>query len=271
MNVSFTEYQPHQDLTPFIQSYWSGNFNLSGEDNFNQSIVPNGCIELIIHLTDDHCYLSKNDDQWCKSPIFTLMGLFPKSYDVRFLKHVKVFGIRFYPDGIRNIFGVAPSEFLSTYEDGSDVLGKEFYNFCAQIREAKTSANQKLLTDKFILKQLAKNINSYDYTHLVMKAIRSSNGMANYQYLVNQIPISLRQLQREFKNQYGLTITDYMRLSRINAIHQYMQNNSGSLTELAYDLDFTDQSHMIREYKNFVGVPPRKFIRNRDSFVVNIG
>ena len=104
-----------------------------------------------------------------------------------------------------------------------------------------------------------------------MKLIRQTQGLENYQKLTEQIPISLRQLQREFKNQYGLTIKDYMRISRINAIHQYMQTNNGSLTKLAYDLDFTDQSHFIREYKNHVGIAPKKFTKNQDAFIVNIG
>ncbi len=269
MNISISEFKPSSGLQSYIQAYWIAEFNLRANANFSQSVVPSGCIELIIHQTDEHCFLSKNDNNWDKSPAFTLLGLYPKSYDVKFSKKVKTFGIRFYPDGIRNIFGVPPSEFLATYEASIDVLGRDFNDFCARIRDTEVAERQVQLVENYLLKLFSRNSKTYDYTHLAMKLIRQSNGIANYQELTGQIPISLRQLQREFKNQYGLTIKDYMRISRLNAIHQYMQNPNTCLTELAYQLEFTDQSHFIREYKNYVGVPPKKFIKEKDKFLVN--
>jgi AraC-like DNA-binding protein len=38
---------------------------------------------------------------------------------------------------------------------------------------------------------------------------------------------------------------------------------------LPYDLNFSDQSHFIREFKNYVGIAPKKFINSRKQFIVN--
>src|SRR5690606_36321060 len=132
------------------QTYWVGNFNIYSEKDYSQSVLPNGCIELIIHTTDDHCALSKDENRWSVSPAFTLIGLYDKPYEVQFSRHVKVFGIRFYPDGIRNIFGVPPSEFLATYEDSTDVLGKHLNAFCSQIRALHHPEQQVQLANAFI-------------------------------------------------------------------------------------------------------------------------
>jgi AraC-like DNA-binding protein len=269
MNTVFTEFLPSHTLLPYIQTYWQGNFNIKGEKDFSQSVLPNGCIELIIHITDNHCTLSKNDGDWAKSPVFTLLGLYDKPYEVQFSHNVRVFGIRFYPDGIRNIFGIPPSEFLATYEDGTDVFGHSLREFCAKIRELNTTAEQVSLANEFISGQLASHVQTYDYTHLAMKLIRKVQGMADYQELTAQVPISIRQLQREFKALYGITVRDYMRLSRMNAIHNYMLSKNQSLTQLPYDLNFSDQSHFIREFKNYVGVAPKKFINRRNQFIIN--
>src|SRR5690606_10298827 len=160
----------------------------------------------------------------------------------------------------------SPSEFFATYEDGVDVLGERLREFCSRLREAPGSTEQVLLTDRFIQDQLSRHVKTYDYTHIAMRRIRQVHGMHDYAALMREIPISPRQLQREFKSQYGITVRDYMRLLRLNAIQQYMHSASVSLSQLPYELNFTDQSHLIREFKGYVGVAPKKFLKHRDRF-----
>ena len=277
MNTVFSEISPSIKLMPYIQTYWLGNFNVQSEKDYSQSVLPNGCIELIVHITEDHCLLNKGESEWNKTPEFMVVGLYDKPYEVQFAHNVQVFGIRFYPDGIRNVFGIAPAEFLATYEDGTDVLsgklgkmlGRKLREFCLKVKSIKTFEERVQLANKFVEDQLASNELSYDYTHKAMRLIRQVQGMGNYQELTGQVPIGLRQLQREFKALYGITVKDYMRLARINAIQNYMLATKQDLTQLSYNLNFSDQSHFIREFKTFVGMAPKKFTKNRNAFIIN--
>lgn len=271
MNIAISEYQPAVDLQPFIQAFWLGTFNINSEQHNVQTVVPNGCIELVIHLSDTHCALIKHSGTWSNSPDFTLLGLYTQPYDVQFSGTVRVFGIRFFPDGIRNIFGVAPSEFLATFENSVDVFGQGIQDFSVRIRSEKSVEAQLELANAYIKRQLEWHHQSHDYTHIAMRLIREAAGLADYRKLTSRVPISDRQLQREFKHLYGITIRDYMRLSRMNAIQNYMRSGNKNLTQLSYDFDFTDQSHFIREFKNYIGLPPRRFIKNSNRFIVNPG
>ena len=270
MEIEFTEFPPSQPLSLFVQSYWTGTFNKLTRPDFAQSVVPNGYIELIIHLTDDHCALSKDAADWDASPDYTLIGLYTKPYEVRFSSLVRVFGIRFYPEGIMNVFGVPPALFLSTFEDGADVFGRKFKDYCTQLREKLTHPDRIALTENFLLKFVEQNSKNYDYARLAARLIRQRQGMMNQAELQSEIPISDRQLQREFKKQYGITAKAYMRLMRLNAIQKYMQSNSDvKLTEVAYEHGFSDQSHFIKEFKDLIGNNPRAFAKERDRFIVN--
>jgi AraC-like DNA-binding protein len=270
MDISLSEYNPGPALAPYLHSYWIGDFNIRKQPDFSQAVVPNGCIELIIHTTEDHCYLTRNGKEWEKSPPFTLLGMYEETYSVQFSGQVRVFAIRFYPDGVRNIFGVPPSGFLSSYETGEDVLGARIGELGCKIREAKTPGDQVALVEEFLIRELENNNVSYDYTHWAMEGIRKSGGLISYRELTEQLPIGDRQLQREFKNAYGISVTKYLRLIRMNTIHKYMTNSSLSLTGLSYELDFADQSHLIKEFKKFMGRSPRKFLMSRDEFIVNL-
>lgn len=269
MNLAVKEYPPVHELSPFIETLWMGTFNVSADPHFSQKVVPNGCIELILHFSDDHCLLNKSGEHYSKSPPYLLLGVYSKPYIVKFPARVHALGIRFFPDGFRNIFGIPPGAFFSTYEDGNDVVGKKLEEFFYKIQEAQTAEQKIQLANRLFLQQLTTHQNRYDRTHLAMKLIRSRNGLLDFKLLTDHIPISLRQLQREFKNTYGITITDYMRISRLNAIHKYMLTHSASLTELAHQLEFTDQSHFIREFKHYMGLAPKKFIKDKTQFIVN--
>jgi AraC-like DNA-binding protein len=269
MSIAITGRKPSLSLAPYVESYWMGQFNVLGDDLFSQQVVPNGCIELIVHLSNDHCALTKRGGPHESSPPYTLMGIYKQPYVVRFFRRVSVFGIRFFPDGFRNIFGVPPRLFNDTYEDGIDVVGTEFDVFCGKIREAPDDQRRTAIADGMLTRLLDRNRRQYDITGMAMQWIRQRQGMVDFETLKDTMPISLRQLQREFRNQYGMKISDYIRLSRLNAINKYMRSQPSSLTELAYALQFTDQSHFIREFRHFVGRSPRRFIRHQDEFIVN--
>jgi AraC-like DNA-binding protein len=269
VDTTISEYAPSAWLSPFVQTYWEGTFNVSGEKNFSQSVLPNGCIELIVHLSNDHCLLARSAGEWSHSPELTLLGLFEEPYKVHFGRSVNVFGIRFYPDGVRHIFGIPPTEFLATFEDGISVFGKRLYELCNNIRSLSSALERVRAADRFLTHELGEHALSYDFTHLAMKIIRATHGVINYGDLVSQIPISTRQLQREFKKIYGITVRSYIRLTRINAIHRHMLLSQSQHHPLPAELEFFDQSHFIREFKVFTGVPPMKFIKARNHFIVN--
>lgn len=267
MNVKFSEYRPSQALSSYVQAYYTGDFNLYSENNFVQSVVPNGCIELIIHLTHDHCELVK-EDTWGKSPEFTLIGLQTKPYEVRFNQQVQIFGVRFNPEGIYHIFGVPPALFTATFENSTDVLGTEFKDYCSRLRESTSIQQQIRLTETFLLKNMLDNAKGYDYIRMASETIRKSHGLLSLEELIQKVHISPRQLQREFKKKFGITAKEYMRLSRLNAVQQYMQvPNSLNLTEVSYEHGFADQSHFIREFKKLAGTNPRSFLKKRADYL----
>ena len=270
MKIRFSEYRPALALRNPVQTYWTGDFNLYSENQFVQSVVPNGCVELIIHLTHDHCELVKQD-YWTHSPEFTLIGLQTGTYKVRFNQCVQVFGIRFNPEGLYTIFGISPAEFTATFESGRDVLGKAFSDYCSRVRECKTNEERIALTDQYLLRQMAGASVKFDYLRIAPEIIRKYQGLMTMKDLFMQVPISPRQLQREFKRKYGITAKEYIRLSRLNAIQRYMRSHEINLTDLSYEGEFADQSHFIREFRLLVGTNPTTFVKQREAFIVNPG
>lgn len=269
-DVEIKEFRPSLNLSPFVECFWEGNFNLSRSSLFTQRVVPNGYVELLIHTCLSTCELFKNG-RWSPSPGFSIIGLYTEPYVVKFNDFVSVFGIRFKPEGVYSVFGVPSSLFKSTYEDMEDVLGNEFKSLCGELCNTP-SLNQKInLVSSYLNRKIEQNRKAFTYVNKAAELIRSRKGMIMIDELSDLACISTRQLERGFADSIGISPKSYMRLNRLNAVQRQLQdNNRLSLTAISYYFGFSDQAHFIREFKSFTGIAPKVFMKNREAFIVNV-
>jgi len=269
MSVLIKEYKPAELLRPYVELYWEGDFNTSKKHTLAQRIVPNGYVELIIHLSDHHCDLFKNN-QWAQSPDYTIIGLFTKPYEVKFTNLVNVFGIRFKPEGFYNIFGVPTAKFKASYEDMECVAGQGFSVFCDQMKSSKDSTEQIQLADHYLSNNLEKQQIDFNYLNRAGEIIRKSNGFIRIEALADQACISTRQLERAFIKKIGITPKFYIRLARLNEVNrQLAMYGKLNFTTISHQCGYADQAHFIREFKKFTGEIPKTFVRDKGNYIVN--
>jgi AraC-like DNA-binding protein len=63
---------------------------------------------------------------------------------------------------------------------------------------------------------------------------------------------------RKYRNRYGLTPHSSLTDARIRQSLSLMREG-GSLTDIALDCGFSDQSHFIRQFKRYTGIRPSKY------------
>ncbi|HEX5168752.1 MAG TPA: helix-turn-helix domain-containing protein [Cyclobacteriaceae bacterium] len=269
MNVLIKEFKPAGELSPYVVSFWEGNFNINNSPLLTQRVVPNGFVEIIFHISSLRCNLFK-DCEWSESPPYTIIGLHTQPYIVRFSGCVQVFGIRLKPEGIYNLFKIPSTVFNASHENLQDVLGSEFNTFCRQLCEADETATRIALTERYLLKSVRKNAIDLNYVHRAAEIIRSRKGLIVMDELSDEVCISRRQLERGFSANLGISPKHYMRLSRVNEVHKkLLREHDVNLMDMSYYCGYSDQAHFIREFKNFTGLAPRIFMRNRQEFIVN--
>jgi len=75
---------------------------------------------------------------------------------------------------------------------------------------------------------------------------------------VNKHPV---YLTRAFKNYYGSDIKTFQKNLRLGHALAQKLNTDKSLTEIAYESGFSDQSHFNREFKKATGFTPKKSLK----------
>lgn len=264
--ISIKEYYPSTALAPFVDRYYRGIFNTSAEANRSIKIVPNGCLELIIHLKELYCKLP-NGNKLSYTPDYMLIGMFSKTYQVHFSEQVPVFSIRFKPQALPYILRIKGSEVFENYGDIESLLDKRFLNFCHRIREDQNIGTMIERTEKFLVQILAKQTLEESYVTKAVKLIYNSR-MNHVHELSEKVNISQRQLERKFKELIGVSPKQYFKLIRINkAIELLRQNQSLNLTDITYYCGYFDQAHFIKDFKQITSQTPSSFIAEQQKSI----
>ncbi|MBK7469063.1 MAG: helix-turn-helix transcriptional regulator [Saprospiraceae bacterium] len=78
-------------------------------------------------------------------------------------------------------------------------------------------------------------------------------------YLSKILNINPISISKHFPQYFGCTYGEYMRRLRINKSISLIQKTSLSLTEIALECGFSDQSHFIRTFKEYTQFLPKEF------------
>jgi len=76
--------------------------------------------------------------------------------------------------------------------------------------------------------------------------------------VAQQVGLSLRQLERRFKQQLGQTLHSEYMLVRVEKAHQYLQQTALSVTEVSALTGFTSVEYFSKVYRRVFGVLPSK-------------
>ena len=77
--------------------------------------------------------------------------------------------------------------------------------------------------------------------------------------IARKVDVDPCHLARAFRQTYHCTVGDYLRHLRVTAAAARLAGTSRTLTDIAYDAGFADQSHFGRVFKRIVGVTPGKY------------
>lgn len=264
--MPFNFAQPAQALSPFVKQYWALSNVMPRGLNHTQRIIPTGLMELTIYLGDKPI---SSDRDSVTSETSLLSGQQNTPYDLVVAGTVTVFSITFHPQGAQVFFNTPMEELFdqsislrSIQKDFVDKVETELYHAASFIERVG-------IMDQFLWRLLKKNGEPEAQPRLVdsLTRIDQSMGMVDINTLAKKACLSRKQYERIFKANVGVSPKRFLRIIRLqHALFKKQINPKMSLTELAYDCGYYDQSHMINDFKMLTGMSPRQYFSECDAY-----
>lgn len=77
--------------------------------------------------------------------------------------------------------------------------------------------------------------------------------------LAEELGVSASYLSRLFKKETGDSVSAYIRCQKIEMAKNLLQYSDYSIIDIANRLSFSSQSHFIQQFREYVGITPKKY------------
>lgn len=88
------------------------------------------------------------------------------------------------------------------------------------------------------------------------------------EHLSRYFNISPNYLGRYFKRQTGETLQSYITHYKLRLVEVRLLHSDMRMNEIAYELNFTDESHLNRIFKKYKGMNPTEFKKNNENLAI---
>jgi len=239
----YTKINPSLELKESVDAFW-----LFSSNKFDEKFIicPDTCTDLIFDLNQNIVFLS---------------GIMTNYQQIEVQAKSNLLGIRIKSENFGSLLGIPLYEVKNLKIELSELLPRFDLDIINELKSSETIQKNVNKLEDFLARALNQNFKRRDELIIsVAKKIRLLKGNLNVVDLATTYQISLRQLQRRFKNYIGLTIKEFSNIIRFkNAELNIKTKSELSIMEIAFEMGYYDHSHMNYEFKRIAGENPSKF------------
>jgi AraC-like DNA-binding protein len=142
------------------------------------------------------------------------------------------------------------------------VFGSGINALAELLRSQSTPEAMANVTSSYLLSDLPNPDRSCELAAELVSAILNDSDILTVEFLSRRSGLSVRALQRLFKMYIGVTPKWVIRRYRLHEVLERF--NYGEVfngAQLAIDLGYADQAHLINDFRKLAGVSPTEYIR----------
>lgn len=253
-HIGFQRFLPQENLRPWIQCYWvAQRYNLP-TGGVTETLYPDGGTSLIFNFTD------------IELPNINFRAGQTAS-KILFQQNLDCLGVRFNPGGAFKLFGIDMSDLTKSAQQQL-FFAAHVADLQPQLNELATTAARLILVENWLVaKARQQQLGQGFFERFVSHFLHTDE---NFELLVEQTPLSRRQLERKFQQEIGLSPAHLKQLHRVKKAREIITTNPAlQLSQVAQDCGFYDQAHFIRHFQKITGQTPGQYKQRKMSQIYN--
>ncbi|WP_199118509.1 helix-turn-helix domain-containing protein [Pedobacter sp. ASV28] len=256
--MNYQVFEPHPNLSSYVKCYWSLE-SLKTENPQRQIIIPDGCMEMVFHYGDLYRqYISSGKS--IIQPRCFVIGQLTQPLEIEPTGQTGIFSVRFHPEGFTPFASLSIREMENRAIDLEKLFGADGLEIDKRILSANSTAARIQAIETFLTARLTTSESIDRMVKSTVDTILTANGQLSINELSAQANINRRQLERKFAAHIGLSPKQLSKIIRLQAtLKLLLDNKSSKLTTLAYQGEYYDQAHFIKDFKEFTGQTPKEF------------
>lgn len=251
--TGLTFFRPCDALHPYVRYFYV----LTAPAGVSALTFPTGCPQIIFHRQAP-LYIPELD---CRQSPLTVSGQVNFPAHVRSVGTTEMIVVVFRPHTIGTFIGTPPSAFYNHEISGYDIDG-DLDSLAARIFDSADTARAVSLLERWLSARIRPSANDRRLG-AAMSVLLASPQTTVYS-LAATACLSRKQFERVFREHVGMNPKEYARIARFQRALRMMQLGSRDYPGIAYACGYADQSHFIRDFRQFSGLTPRQ-LATRDT------
>lgn len=261
--MEYIERPPHRDLAGIVRTYWwlRGDADPGGAAD---PALPDGSPELIVNLADAWEQVS-HDGARTLQPSAFLVGQILGPMIVRPTGRIALVAVRFEAHGaaiVTDEIGALTDRWLPL----ASLRATSLLALPRMLAGAAEMHAQTMVLDDALRSLLATAPPVDALVAEAVRTIRTSHGAAEIDALARSLGVSVRTLQRRFAAATGISPKVLARIVRFQRVFAAWRDDPVSLSRVALESGYYDQSHLVRDFRDFAGAPPAGFLTAMPAF-----
>ena len=256
----------HRLLKQHIKYFWELKADYM---QLNHKIIPVRNIDLKFNLSETSHYLNfKGDKHLLEDVYFSGLQDHFRNAQISLDGKVHVIGICFHPQGFYPFLKIPLSEIKNQLLGADEIGFHQARTICNKLKEAKNIEARLQILENELLFLYDNKIQTPEAFNNLFNALVKSDNSVELAVFSRKNNIGIRKLERMFNKYIGISAKSFKNLNRFQkTLNHLLYSDYDKLSDIAYDNDYFDQMHFIREFKRYTGVTPKRFIAQNDSMV----
>lgn len=257
----YRKYKASELLSTFIECYfiWDSEGPLS--EPMTVESPPSSFCAIVFNYGDPYFLQNKKYEQLAVPAQF-LSGPSVYSYKLSLRGNVGMAGIVFKPAALATMFQLSMFEYTEERIDLYKIFRKEVIDsYVTGIKEGGGDEKRVRLLEEFIMQQYRLRKPEPDYIDHAANFIIERNGMLQVTDLLKDSHMSRRTFERKFFHKVGLSPKYLARIRRLGYLCNLIAGKKKvDWPKIFYECEFYDQSHFIKDFKEFTGRTPQQYL-----------
>ncbi|MGE0160791.1 MAG: DUF6597 domain-containing transcriptional factor [Gemmatimonadales bacterium] len=254
---------PSPALAPFVEVIWG----VSGTHEYHaEAVLPNGVVELMVNFGPVQKVIGYGDRAVDESfERFWIAGIQDRPLVIASPHGANHLGVRFRPGGAHAFFDVPMAELQGRVVDLDLIVGA---SASGELRERLEAADGDLarcrVAEQWLLERHGAVHACFATTRRALELLDGAGYDLRVSELCDRLGLSNRHLIDQFREVVGLPPKTLLRIRRFHAVVRALEGRyDADWAAVACRFGFSDQPHLIREFRHFAGVTPTRFLEAR--------
>src|SRR5882757_294587 len=246
---------PTELLRPFIKTY----LIIESQEELVNRVLPDTSLAIAFRFKGQVNYITDNNAN--ALPSAAISGLRKSVRLINYLKDSSTILILFKEAGAIAFFKEPLHELFEDSVPLDNFITQQKVSIIEeQLAEAKSNNQRVDIIEAFLLSKLY-NHNTDKLIINAIEKIHSINGIVKIKELADTFYISQDAFEKRFRKTVGTSPKQFASIIRMKSIID-LKKPAQTLTDMAFDGEYFDQSHFNKDFKLFTGQTPTDFFKS---------